>query len=133
MINLMISKCSQLAQKEYKRRHDWVGKVIQWEMCKKLKFDHMNKRYMHNSASVLENDTHKLFWDFEIQMAHQISARLYNNQQKKERTHRIMDFAVQTDHRVKLKECEKRDKYPDLARELKNQLNVIGALSTVTK
>ena len=36
-INHIISECSKLAQ-EYKTWHDWVGKVIQWEMCKKLKF-----------------------------------------------------------------------------------------------
>ena len=34
------SECSKLAQREYKARHDWVGKVIHWEMCKKFKFDH---------------------------------------------------------------------------------------------
>ena len=42
---------------------------------------------------------------------------------------------------MKLKECEKREKYLDLARELKKQWNmkvtivpiVIGALGTVTK
>ena len=33
-INHIISECSKLAQKEYKARHDWVGKVIHWEMCK---------------------------------------------------------------------------------------------------
>ena len=31
----------------------------------------------------------------------------------------IVDFVVPADHRVRLKECEKRDKYLDLARELK--------------
>ena len=31
-----------------------------------------------------------------------------------------MDFAVPADHRVKIKEGEKRDNYLDLARELKN-------------
>ena len=35
-------------------------------MCKKFKFDHANKLYMHNPAPVLENDTHKLLWDFDI-------------------------------------------------------------------
>ena len=59
-INHMISECSKLAQKVYKTRHDWVGTVIHWEMCKKLKFDHTNKWYMQNPASVIENDTHKL-------------------------------------------------------------------------
>ena len=57
-INHIISECSKLAQKEYKTRHDWVGKVIHWEMCKKFKFDHTNKWYLHNPAPVLENDTH---------------------------------------------------------------------------
>ena len=32
----------------------------------------------------------------------------------------IADFAVPGDHRIKLKESEKRDKYLGLARELKN-------------
>ena len=44
-------------------------------MCKKSKSDHPNKCYMHNLASVLENDTHKLLWDFDIQTDHLISAR----------------------------------------------------------
>ena len=35
-INHIISEWSKLAQNEYKARHDWVGKVIQWEMCKKF-------------------------------------------------------------------------------------------------
>ena len=43
IINHMISKCSQFAQKEYKTTHDWVGKEIHWGLCEKLKFDHKNK------------------------------------------------------------------------------------------
>ena len=42
MIKHVISECSKLAQKEYKIKHDGVGKVIHWELCKKLKFDHTN-------------------------------------------------------------------------------------------
>ena len=34
---------------------------------------------------------------------------------------RIVDFAVAADHRVKIKESEKRDKYSDLARKLKKK------------
>ena len=33
-INYIISECSKLVQKEYKTRHDWVGKVIHWERSK---------------------------------------------------------------------------------------------------
>ena len=31
-IKHIISECIKLAQKEYKTRRDWVGKVIHWEM-----------------------------------------------------------------------------------------------------
>ena len=52
-----------------------------------------------------------------------------------------MEFAVPVDHRVKLKEGEKRDKCLDFARELEKLWNmkvtvmpiVIGTLGTVTK
>ena len=74
-INHIISECSKSAQNEYKTRNDWIDKVIHWEMCKKFKFDHTNKWYMHNPAPVLENDTHELLWDFGIHTDHQISAR----------------------------------------------------------
>ena len=112
-------------------------------MCKKFKFDHTNKWFMHNPATVLENDTHKLLWDFDIHTDHLISARspdliIIN---KKKRICKIVDFAVPADHRIKLKECEKKDKYLDLAKELKKLWNmkvtiipiVIGVLGTVTK
>ena len=67
---------------------------------------------------------------------------LNNNQQKKKkRIEKIVYFAVSADHRIKLKECEKKDKYVDLARELKKLWNmkvtiipiVIGTFGTVTK
>ena len=134
-----------MAQKEYKARQDCVGKVIHWDMCKKLKFDHANKWYVHNPAPVLENDTHKLLWDFDIQTNHLISARrpdlIISNKKKKNRISKIVDFAVPEDHRIKLKECEKRDKYLDLVRESKKLWNmkvaiipiVIDSFSTVTK
>ena len=98
---------------------------------------------MHNPAPVLENDTHKLLWDFNIHRDHRISARrpdliIIN---KKTRICKTVDFIVPADHRIKLKECEKKDKYLDIARELKKLWNmkltiepiVIGAFGTITK
>ena len=75
IINHILSECSKLAQKEYKTRHKWVGKVIHWELCRKFEFDHSNKWHMHNLASVLEKETRKFLWDFEIQTDHLMSAR----------------------------------------------------------
>ena len=115
--------------------------MVHWERCKKLKFDHMNTWYMHNPASVMEDDTHKLLWDFDIHTHHLISARrpgLIIINKKKKRTCKIVAFAVPADHRIKLKESERKNKSLDLARELKNLWNmkvtiVIDAFGTVTK
>ena len=98
---------------------------------------------MHNPAPVLKNDSHKVLWDFNIQTDHLISARKPELIiiSKKKRICKIVDFAVPADHRIILKEREKKDKYLDLARELKKLWNmkvtivtiVIGALGTITK
>ena len=68
---------------------------------------------MHNPAHVL--------WDLNIHTDHLISARRPDLIliKKKKRSCKIVDFAVPADHRIKLKECEQKDKYLDLARELK--------------
>ena len=111
-------------------------------ICKKLKFDHTNKWYMHNPKSDLENETHKRLWDFEINTNHLILARQPDHIiiNKTERTCRVVDFAVTADHWVKLKENERKDQYTDLARDLRKTVElepiipiVIDALSTVTK
>ena len=52
----------------------------------------------------------------------------------------MVDFAVPADHRIKLKECERKDRYFDLVCESKKLWNmkviiipiVIGAFGTVT-
>ena len=43
---------------------------------------------------------------------------------KKRKICKIVDFAVPTDHRIKLKEYEKNDKYHDFARESKKLWNM---------
>ena len=96
-INHIIRECSKLAQKEYKARRDWVGKLIYWKMCKKTRFDHANKWYMHNPPPVLENDTHKLLWDFDKQTDHLISARrpdLIIINKKKKKKENLQNFRL---------------------------------------
>ena len=48
---------------------------------------------MHNPESILENETQKIFRDFEKQMDHLISARRPGVNKKKRGTCRIEDFA----------------------------------------
>ena len=87
MINHIRCECSKIAQKEYKTGHNWAWKVIRWELCKKLKLYHINKWYMHNPESILDNEMHKLLWNFENQTDHLISSRrpdlvIINNKKK---------------------------------------------------
>ena len=68
---------------------------------------------MLNQASVPENYKHKLLRDFDIQADHLISARrpdriIIN----KKKNIKIVDFAVLVDHRIELKECEKKKYLP---------------------
>ena len=76
--------------------------------------------YAHKPAGVLENDTHKLQWNFDVQTDHKISARRPDLKIINKKRHRkIVDFAVPADHRIKLKETEKKNKYLDIDWEWK--------------
>ena len=89
----------------YKSKHDWVEKVIYRELCKKFKFDHTNKWYMHKPESVLENETHKFLWDFQIQTDNLIliqSTWTSDNQLKKENLANS-ELCLPLDRRVKFK------------------------------
>ena len=58
------------AQKEYSNKHDRVGNVIYWELCKILKSPRYTQTYKHKL--VLNNETHYIPWNFQIQTDHQI-------------------------------------------------------------
>ena len=142
-IDHIVSGCSKLAQKEYKRRHDNFGKIVHWKLAKKCGFVVSDKWFEHEAESVLENEDYKILWDFSIQTDHVIEARRPDVVlvDKKERTCKVIDFAVPGDSRIEDKEREKIEKYQDLARELQKLWNVrvkviplvVGALGAIPK
>ena len=71
---------------------------------------------MHNPESARENETQNVLWDFEIQTNHLISARRPHIGifLKKKKKSPIVDFDVPVDHRMKIKESEKKNKYLNL-------------------
>ena len=83
---------------------------------------------MHNPAAVLENDTHELRRDFDIQTDHLISARrpdlIAINKKIKKREFAKLSSLLSRLTRIKLKESEKKNKYLDLARGLKKLWNM---------
>ena len=38
-IDHIVSGCSKLAQKEYKKRHDNLGKIVHWKLARKCHFE----------------------------------------------------------------------------------------------
>ena len=54
------SECSMLAQKEYKRRHDNLARIIHWDTCGKYKLMRAEKWYEHQSQGVIESEEIKL-------------------------------------------------------------------------
>ena len=93
-------------------------------------------------VSVLENEKHKILWDFKIQTDHLIPTRRLDLVEiNKKKSGQSMDFAVSVDHRGKMRESKKIDKYLHLARELKMLWNtmviviliVVSMLGTIPK
>ena len=142
-IDHIVSGCSKLVQKEYKRRHDNLGKIVHWERARKFNFEGGDKWYEHEPESVLENEDYKIFWDFNIQTDHVIEARKPDLSvvDKKDRSCKIIHFAVPGDSRIEEKEKDKIEKYQDLGRELQKIWNVkvkiitlvVGSLGAIPK
>ena len=74
-ISHIVSEWSKLAQKEYKRRHDIVGRFVHEQFCEKLGFNRARLWYEHEPERVVGNKNFKIVWDFTTQCDHIIEAR----------------------------------------------------------
>ena len=60
-----------MAQKEYKKRHDNVAKVVHKELAGKCGFQRTDKWYDHvPEGAVLDDEGYKILWNFNIQTDH---------------------------------------------------------------
>ena len=100
-----VSGCSKVAQKEHKKTHDNLGKLVHWKLARKCNFEAGDKRYEHEPENVLENDDYKILWYFSIQTDHVIEARRPDLVvvDKKVRICKIIDFALPGDSRIEEK------------------------------
>ena len=75
---------------------------------------------------VLENEDYKILWDLSIQTDHAIEPRRPDLVvvDKKERSCKIIDFAVPGDSKIEEKQKDKIEKYQELGRELQKIWNV---------
>ena len=125
-IDHIVSGFSKRAQKEYKKRHDNLGKIVHRKLARKCNFEAGDRWYEHEAESVLENEDYKILWNFSIQTDHVIEAWRPDLVvvDKKRSTCKIIDSAVPGDSRIEEKEKERIEKYHDLRRELQKIWNV---------
>ena len=109
MMDHIVSGCSKLALKEYKRRHDNLGKLVHWKLTRNC-----NVEAGDESESV---EDYKILRDFSFQTDQIIEARRPDLVvvEKRERSCKIIDF------RIEEKEKDKIEKYQNLGRELQKE------------
>ena len=116
-ISHILSECSKLAQRKYKRRHENVARMVHWKLCQKFNLEKPEKWYLHNPPDIV----------------------IVN---KMEKTAIIVDVAIPGDKRITDKEKEKTEKYRNLKGKIQRLWNlkkidvilvVLGALWSVTK
>ena len=49
----LVSGCEKLAQKEYKRQHNNVGKKVHWDLCKKNALEHFEVNLLCYQSKIL--------------------------------------------------------------------------------
>ena len=119
-ISHIASECKKLAQKESKRRHDNVARIVHEKLCGKYNLKRSEKWYEHAPEGV-ENKEVKILWDVRIQCDREIKARKPDIVvvTKNERSWARIDIAIPGDIRVSEKEKEKIERYHELKRDIK--------------
>ena len=82
-----------------------MGKIVHWKLVRKCNFEAGDKCYEHEAESVLENENYKILWDDSIQTDHVIEAQRRDLVlvDKKERSCKIIDFAIPGESRIEEK------------------------------
>ena len=139
----IVCECPMSAQKEYKRKHDWVGRKMHWEVCRKIGIDVNEKLYKHEPQKVRKNDSWKILWYNTIQTDYVIEARRPDMViiDKTKNECKIINFTCPFDSRIEKREKDKMKVFHDLKREFKKIWDtlvnvipvVVGALGTTPK
>ena len=116
-----IYECKILAQREYKRRHDTVEKLVNAKICEEHNLERKKKWYEHCTEGAVEDDDVELIWDINIQCDNDIEARRPDLilVDKKVKSCVIINVATPGDCRIREKEIKKIENYQNLKGELK--------------
>lgn len=141
----LASGCGELAQLEYKKRHDRMGLRVYWELCKKYGVKCSEKWYEECPEEVRKSacGEYEIWWDRAIETP----KRLEHNRpdvvviDRRQKHWVLIDFSVPNDRNVRRKEEEKVERYKPLSYEIRKLHKVstkivplvVGALGIVSK
>jgi hypothetical protein len=121
----LISGCRCLAAREYLTRHNNVLKVLMTAWCKEndLMTDEPWYKVKWSQGEVMENEKVKMTWDFEYQMRKESTARRpdVTIEYKEQKRIQLVDMACPSEKNVQEKMTEKRQKYQQLAFEIRER------------
>jgi len=140
-IEHIVAGCPSIAQTVYLDRHNAVTSAVHWSLCSLCGFSRSTEWWQHQPQPVLDNDSYKLLYDFNMYTDRRISARRPDIVcvDKCSGCTRLIDVACVMDRHVVDKHRDKAEKYLDLAVELQTLWNtrveivplIFGALGTV--
>ena len=120
------SGCSNLGQKECRKRHDKVALRVHWKLSRRYGLECGERWYEHQSIPVMENEQVKLMWDNTVIT----DRRVPHNRPDitlvlKDRHQWVMvDVAVPDDRNIVTTEAWKIERYQDLAFEVQRMYRV---------
>jgi len=119
-IDHLVSSCSFLAQREYKKRHDCIASLVHYTLAKQAVFMVPDTWWKYSPPRVSENSEIKLLWEFSIVS----DAPLLHNRPDITFVHKgsnevlLIDIAIPGDSRLLIKRTEKLMKYIGLKTEV---------------
>ena len=108
----IICGCSKLSQRDYKKRHETLARVVHWELCKVYDCPYSSKWYEHSPARITENEEVKILWDFTITTDREINHRRSDITVPDKNNNKVLiiDIAVPSYSNVESKERERNRK-----------------------
>ena len=122
----LVSGCKCLAAREYLTRHNNVLKVLMAAWCKEqdlMAEDEPWYKVKWNQGTVMENERVKMAWDFEYQMRKESTARRpdVTIEYRDQKVIQLIDMACPSENNIHEKTNEKRQKYQQLAFEIRER------------
>ena len=118
-VNRITSGYCNEAEKNNRTKHNWLGNQIHGELCKRLNFYYTTKYYMLKPELVLENKTHEILLDFEMQTDYLTQPSVKMKKITKNELCHLEDIPIAPDHTVKTKDEKKTEKSLELVRKPK--------------